>query len=125
MLFKQRCDDMVEEQLYKTPMNPKNPEQPNTTRDISNNGNNPIDHLAHAIEKIAANKLPMTTPLLKPITASTIIFGGKNEKFELFEESFSHYAQNATGNDRSNENQPFSFAFAERSVANIQEYPEY
>ena len=65
-----------------------NPQQANTTRDIPVNGNNPIDQLAHAIEKIAANKLPMTTPLLKPITASTIIFDGKNEKFELFEDLF-------------------------------------
>ena len=49
---------------------------------------NPIDQLAHAIERIAANKQPNTTSLLKPVTASTLIFDGKNEKFELFEDLF-------------------------------------
>ena len=60
----------------------------NTTEDTVNNSNNPIDQLVHAIEKITVNKPPMTTPLLKPITASTFIFDGKKEKFELFEDFF-------------------------------------
>ena len=65
-----------------------NPQLPNMTEDTANNRNIYIDQLAYAIEKIAANKAPMTTPLLKPITASTIIFHGKNEKFLLFGDLF-------------------------------------
>ena len=56
--------------------------------DITTQSNNPIDQLAQAIEKIAANKTPNHQTLLKPVSASAFYFDGKNEKFELFEDLF-------------------------------------
>ena len=38
---------------------------------------NSIDQLAHAIERIAANKNSQPTPLPKSVTASTLVFDGK------------------------------------------------
>ena len=92
-----------------------NSQVPNVTEDTTTtHNNNPIDQLAHAIERIAANTQPVTTPLLKPKTASTNIFDSKYEKFELFEDLFHTILKNATRNDRGNENKSFQFTFEER-----------
>ena len=70
---------------------PQRQQSLDTTLPIETNAiqsNNPIDQLAMAIEKIAANKAPTHQTLLKPVSASTFYFDGKNEKFELFEDLF-------------------------------------
>ena len=77
------------------------------------------------LRRLAANKLPMTTPLLKPITASTIIFDGKNEKFELFEDLFHTMLKMQPEMTEAMKNKPFSLALTERSSTNLQKYPKY
>ena len=50
---------------------------------------NPIKKLAEAIAGIASQQQPQTwSALSKPITTSTLMFDGKNEKIDLFEDLF-------------------------------------
>ena len=50
--------------------------------------NNSINRLADAIAGITTQQPSQATTMLKPVSTSTIIFDGKNEKFELFEDLF-------------------------------------
>ena len=50
--------------------------------------NNSINRLADAIAGIITQQRPQATTMLKPVSTSTLIFDGKNEKFELFEDLF-------------------------------------
>ena len=50
--------------------------------------NNPINRLADAIAGITTQQPSQATTMLKPVSTSTLIFDGKNEKFELFEDLF-------------------------------------
>ena len=83
------------------------------TEDTATTHNNPIEQLAHAIERIAANK--QRTPL-RPVTASTLIFDGKNEKFELFEDFFHTMLKMQPEMTERIENKSFSFASEERRL---------
>ena len=47
-----------------------------------------INRLADAIAGIATQQRPQAATTLKPVSTSTLIFDGKNEKFELFEDLF-------------------------------------
>ena len=50
--------------------------------------NNSINHLADAITGITTQQRPQAATMLKPVSTNTLIFDGKNEKFELFEDLF-------------------------------------
>ena len=50
--------------------------------------NNFINRLADAIAGITTQQRPQAATMLKPVSTNTLIFDGKNEKFELFEDLF-------------------------------------
>ena len=50
--------------------------------------NNSINRLADAIAGITTQQPSQATTMLKPVSTSRLIFDGKNEKFELFEDLF-------------------------------------
>ena len=50
--------------------------------------NNSINRLADAIAGITTQQRPQEATMLKPVSTNTLIFDGKNEKFELFEDLF-------------------------------------
>ena len=57
-------------------------------RNQNSDANNSINRLADAIAGIATQQRPQAATMLKPVSTNTIIFNGKNEKFELFEDLF-------------------------------------
>ena len=59
-----------------------------TPRHQNSDANNSINRLADAIAGIATQQRPQTATMLKPVSTNTLIFDGKNEKFELFEDLF-------------------------------------
>ena len=59
-----------------------------TPRHQNPDANNSINRLADAIAGIATQQRPQTATMLKPVSMNTLIFDGKNEKFELFEDLF-------------------------------------
>ena len=50
--------------------------------------NNFINRLADAIAGITTQQRPQAATMLKPVSTNTLIFDGKNEKLELFEDLF-------------------------------------
>ena len=50
--------------------------------------NNSINRLANAIAGITTQQRPQAATMLKPVSTNTLIFDGRNEKFELFEDLF-------------------------------------
>ena len=56
----------------------------NQNLDANNSINRPVD----AIAGIATQQRPQAATMLKPVSTNTLIFDGKNEKFELFEDLF-------------------------------------
>ena len=50
--------------------------------------NNSINRLADAIAGITTQQRPQAATMLKPVSTKTLIFDGKKEKFELFEDLF-------------------------------------
>ena len=50
--------------------------------------NNSINRLADTIAGITTRQRPQAATMLKPVSTNTLIFDGKNEKFELFEDLF-------------------------------------
>ena len=59
-----------------------------TPRNQNLDANNSINRLADAIAGITTQQRPQTATMLKPVSTNTLIFDGKNEKFELFEDLF-------------------------------------
>ena len=59
-----------------------------TPRNQNSDANNSINRLADAISGIATQQRPQAATMLKPVSKNAIIFDGKNEKFELFEDLF-------------------------------------
>ena len=59
-----------------------------TPRNQNSDANNSIDRLADAIVGIATQQRPKAATMLKPVATNTLIFDGKIEKFELFENLF-------------------------------------
>ena len=59
-----------------------------TPRNQNPDTNSSINHLADAIAGIAAQQRPQAATMLKYVSTNTLIFNGKNEKFELFEDLF-------------------------------------
>ena len=59
-----------------------------TPRNQNPDTNNSINRLADAIAGIATQQQPQAATMLKPVSTNTLIFDGKNEKFELFEDLF-------------------------------------
>ena len=57
-----------------------------TPRNQNSDANISIIRLVDAIARIATQQRPQAAIMLKPVSTSTIIFVGKNEKFELFED---------------------------------------
>ena len=49
---------------------------------------NSINRLADAIAGITTQQRPQAAAMLKPVSKNTLLFDGKNEKFELFEDLF-------------------------------------
>ena len=87
-----------------TPRNPPSHQYQNLSTQVSQDNNLPvveqtprnqnldasisINRLADAIAGIATQQRPQAATTLKPVSTNTLIFDGKNEKFELFEELF-------------------------------------
>ena len=59
-----------------------------TPRNQNSDANNSINRLADAIAGITTQQRPQAATMLKPVSTNTLIFDGKNEKFELFEDLF-------------------------------------
>ena len=59
-----------------------------TPRHQNSEANNFINRLADAIAGIATQQRPQAATMLKPVCTNTLIFDGKNERFELFEDLF-------------------------------------
>ena len=59
-----------------------------TPRNQNSDANNSVNRLADAIAGIATQQRPQTATMLKPVSTNTLIFDGKSEKFELFEDLF-------------------------------------
>ena len=59
-----------------------------TPRNQNLDANNSINRLADAIAGIATQQRPQAATMLKPVSTNTIIYDGKNEKFELLEDLF-------------------------------------
>ena len=59
-----------------------------TPRNQNSDANSSISCLADAIAGIATQQRPQAATMLKPVSTNTLIFDGKNEKFELFEDLF-------------------------------------
>ena len=87
-----------------SPRNPPSHQYQNLSTQVSQDNNLPVveqtprnqnldanisfNRLADAITGIATQQRPQAAPMLKPVSTNTIIFDGKNEKFELFEDLF-------------------------------------
>ena len=87
-----------------TPRNPSSHQYQNLSTQVSQDNNLPvveqtprnqnldasisINRLADAIAGIATQQRPQAATTLKPVSTNTLIFDGKNEKFELFEDLF-------------------------------------
>ena len=59
-----------------------------TPRGQNLDASNSIKRLADAIAGIATQQRPQAATMLKPVSTNTLIFDGKNSKFELFEDLF-------------------------------------
>ena len=59
-----------------------------TPRNQNSDANNSINRIANAIAGIKTQQRPQAARMLKPVSTNTLIFDGKNEKFELFEDLF-------------------------------------
>ena len=59
-----------------------------TPRNQNLDANISFNRLADAITGIATQQRPQAATMLKPVSTNTIIFDGKNKKFELFEDLF-------------------------------------
>ena len=87
-----------------TPRNPSSHEYQNLSTQVSQDNNlpvveqtpanqnldanNSINRLADAVAGITTQQRPQAATMLKPVSTNTLIFDGKNEKFELFEHLF-------------------------------------
>ena len=59
-----------------------------TPRNQNSDANNSNNRLADATAGIATQQRPQAATMLNPVSTNTLIFDGKNEKFELFEDLF-------------------------------------
>ena len=59
-----------------------------TSRNQNSDANNSINRLVDAIAGIATQQRPQAATMLKPVSTTTLLFDGKNEKFKLFEDLF-------------------------------------
>ena len=59
-----------------------------TPRNENSDANNSINRLADAKGGIATHQRPQAATMLKPVSPNTLIFAGKNEKFEFFDDLF-------------------------------------
>ena len=87
-----------------SPRNPPSHQYQNLSTQVSQDNNLPVveqtprnqnldanisfNRLADAIARIATQQRPQAATMLKPVSTNTLIFDGKNEKFELFEDLF-------------------------------------
>ena len=87
-----------------SPRNPPSHQYQNLSKQVSQDNNLPVveqtprnqnldakisfNRLADAITGIATQQRPQAATMLKPVSTNTLIFAGKNEKFELFEDLF-------------------------------------
>ena len=59
-----------------------------TPRNQNSDAKNSINRLVDAIAGMATQQRPQAATMLKPVSTNTVIFGGKNEKFELIDDLF-------------------------------------
>ena len=59
-----------------------------TPRNQNSDANNSINRLVDAIAGITTQQRPQAATMLKPVSTNTLIFDGRNEKTELFEDLF-------------------------------------
>ena len=59
-----------------------------TPRNQNSDSNNSINCLVDEIAGIATQQRPQATTMLKPVSTNTLIFDGKNKKFDFFEDLF-------------------------------------
>ena len=90
-----------------------------TPRNQNSDANNSINRLADAIAGIATQQRPQAATMLTPVSTNTIIFDGKNEKFELFEDLFHTMLKMQPEMTKAVKIKPFSRPFTQRSTSNI------
>ena len=56
-----------------------------TPRNQNSVGNNSLNRLADLIAGISTQQRRQAATMLEPVSTNTLIFDGRNEKFELFE----------------------------------------
>ena len=66
----------------------KSPMVEQLPRNENSDAKNSINRLADAIAGIATQQRPQAATMLEPVSTNTLIFDGKNETFELFEDIF-------------------------------------
>ena len=54
----------------------------------NSDANNSVNRLVDAIAGFASQQLSQTATMLKPVSLNTLLFDGKNEKVELFDDVF-------------------------------------
>ena len=59
-----------------------------TSKNQNSNANNSINRLVDTIAGIATQQRPQAATMLKLVSTNTLIFDGKNDKVELFEDLF-------------------------------------
>ena len=59
-----------------------------TPRNQNLDANSSINRLVDAVAGITTQQRPQAATMLKPVSTNTLIFDGKNEKFDLFEDLF-------------------------------------
>ena len=57
-----------------------------TPKNQNSDANNSINRLADAIAGIATQQRPQAATMLKPVSTNTLLFHGKTQKFEIFED---------------------------------------
>ena len=93
-----------------------------TPRNQNSEANNSINRLADAIAGIATQQRPQAATMLKPVSTKILIFNGKNEKFELFEDLFHTMLKLQPEMTEAMKINHFHAPIMQRSTSNIQKH---
>ena len=88
----------------------------------NSDANNSINRLAQAVAGIATQQRPQAATILKPVSTSTLVFDGKIEKFELFEDLFHTMLKMQKEMTEAMKINHFLRPFTRRSTSNIQKH---
>ena len=87
------------------------PSVPETS--VTHDNSDPIRLLADVLVGMNS-KSSSQTPMVRPVSTTTLTFDGKSEKIELFEDLFHTMMKHATQQDKNEEDKPFSFVIAQK-----------